>query len=29
MENSWGTPTTLYMHGEEVIDTIDGYVDEE
>ena len=29
MENSWGTPTTLYMHGEEVIDAIGGYVDEE
>ena len=29
MENSWGTPTTLYMHGEEVIDSIGGYVDED
>ena len=29
MENSWGTPTTLYMHGEEVIDAIGGYVDED
>ena len=29
MENSWGTPTTLYMHGEKVIDVIGGYVDED
>lgn len=29
MENSWGTPTTLYMYGEYVIDALGGYVDEE
>jgi len=28
MENNWGTPTTLYMHGSDVIDAISGYVEE-
>lgn len=27
--NSWGTPTTLFMLGDRVIDTISGYVDKE
>jgi len=28
-KNSWGTPTTLFMLGERVIDTIGGYVDKD
>lgn len=27
--NSWGTPTTLFMLGDRVIDTISGYADKE
>ena len=27
--NNWGTPTTLFMLGDTVIDTISGYVDKE
>ena len=27
--NSWGTPTTLFMLGDRVLDTIGGYVDKE
>ena len=28
-KNSWGTPTTLFMLGDRVLDTIGGYVDKE
>lgn len=27
--NQWGTPTTLFMYGKEVVDTIEQYVDKE
>lgn len=28
-KNDWGTPTTLFMLGDRVVDTISGYVDKE
>ena len=27
--NKWGTPTTLFMYGDKVVDSIGGYVEEE
>ena len=27
--NNWGTPTTLFMYGEYVVDSISGYVEKD